>query len=388
MSTLPPSPPSGRERLRQAWRASPLPAFLAWWGGELRAMLPPRWRALFGPGEQWHGLQRDGQAWVLRRVGQSQALARWLVDDDATAQQVALNDALQAVDREDRRLALLLDPHEVLRRVVTLPLAARSHLAQVMAFEMDRQTPFTADQVHYAVRELAPGADAGGQLRAELLATPRRTLDPLLARLAASGIAVDAVDLAEGDARLGINLLPPARRPRHTSPRRRLNGVLAAACALLVVLALGQYLHNRRQALARMQTRVESLRADAQQVMALRQQLQDNVGAAGFLVQRRRHTATMLALLADLSRRLPGNAWLERLNIDASGQLGLQGQSAQAAGLLDALKGSPLITGAAFQGAIQPDATTGKERFYLVAQLRQAPATADGAAPARNGSAP
>jgi general secretion pathway protein L len=94
----------------------------------------------------------------------------------------------------------------------------------------------------------------------------------------------------------------------------------------------------------------------------------------------------MLALLADLTRRLPDSAWLERLSIDADGQVGMQGQSRQAARLLDALKGSPLITDASFQGSIQPDAVTGKERFYLVAQLRHAPAPT--AAPASGGSAP
>ncbi|GAA0255873.1 PilN domain-containing protein [Rhodanobacter caeni] len=386
MSTLPPSPPSGRERLRQAWRGSRVPAFLAAWGAELQAALPPRWRGWVVSAAVWHGLRRDRHEWVLYRMGQAQPLARWRADDPATAQQAALQAALQAVDREDRRLALLLDPHDVLRRVVSLPLAARHHLAQVMAFEMDRQTPFTVDQVHYAVRELAP-AEAGpaGHLQAELLATPRRVLDPLLAQLGASGIVIDAVDLAEGEHRLGVNLLPPARRPRHAHPRRRLNALLAAACVLLALLALGQYRHNRQQLLDRMQARVESMRADAQEVMALRQQLADNAGAAGFLVARKQRSTTMLALLADLTRRLPDTAWLERLSIDASGQLGLQGQSQRAAGLLDALKDSPLITGAAFQGAIQPDATTGKERFYLVAQLRNAPAST---APAASGSAP
>jgi general secretion pathway protein L len=387
MSTLPPSPPLGRERVRQAWQGSRVPAFLAWWGAELQAVLPPRWRAWVGSGAVWHGLRRDEQDWVLYRMGQAQPLARWRAGDDAAAQQAAMHAALQAVDREDRRLLLLLDPHEVLQRAVSLPLAARGHLAQVMAFEMDRQTPFTVDQVYYAVRELAPvTASPAGHFRAELLVTPRRKLDPLLARLAASGIVIDAVDLAEGDHRLGINLLPPTRRPHRADPRRRLNGMLAAACVVLLLLALGQYLHNRRQVLNRMQAQVESMRTDAQEVVALRQQLQDNAGAAGFLVQRKQRSPTMLALLADLTRRLPDSAWLERLSIDAAGQVGLQGQSQRAAGLLDALKGSPLITGAAFQGAIQPDATTGKERFYLVAQWRQAPAA--GNAPAASGSAP
>lgn len=386
MNTLLPPLRSGRDRLRQAWRSSPCPAFFSWWGSELRTLLPLRWHGLLGDGVAWHLLQQEHGQWTLRRAGDAQPLARWSVDDDALAQRAALSTALQAVDREDRRLALLLEPRTVLRRAVPLPLAARSQLAQVMAFEMDRQTPFTVEQVHYAARELPSTAAAAGHFRAELLATPRNTLDPLLARLSAAGVVVDAVDLPEGNGRLGINLLPPARRPHHVHPRRRWNRALAVACLALLLLVLGQYLHNRRQALVRMQAQVESMRADARKVVALRQQLQDNAGAAGFLVQRKQHATTMLALLADLTRRLPDSAWLERLSIDADGQVGMQGQSRQAARLLDALKDSPLITDASFQGSIQPDAATGKERFYLVAQLRQASAPAT--APASGGSAP
>ena len=40
MSTATQSLCSQLERAQRAWRASPLPAFLAWWGGELRALLP------------------------------------------------------------------------------------------------------------------------------------------------------------------------------------------------------------------------------------------------------------------------------------------------------------------------------------------------------------
>ena len=63
----------------------------------------------------------------------------------------------------------------------------------------------------------------------------------------------------------------------------------------------------------------------------------------------------------------------------------------QAAKLIDALKDSPLIRDAGFQGSIQPDPTTGKERFYMVAQGARAGAPAsreDATAPARAGSTP
>ncbi|OOG53621.1 type II secretion system protein GspL [Rhodanobacter sp. C03] len=383
------------DRLRRGWRASPLPVFLGWWAGELRTLLPPRWHGWFGGGADWHVLQYADMQWTLRRAGHDEVLVRW--DDhaetsaiDAGIGQVALNAALQKVDREDLRLALLLPSAVVLRRTLALPTAARDNLQQVMAFEMDRQTPFNVTQVYYAVRELSVPATAG-RFNAELLAVTRGTLDPLLARLRSLGVSIDTVDLAVGNDRLGVNLLPPEQTPRQVRPRRRLNLALVAACVILLVLLLGQWLHNRQTVLTQMRSEVEDMRGEAQQVASLRQQLQDNVGAAGFLVQRKKNTVTMLSLLQDASTRLPDSAWLERFNVDNTGQIGMQGQSPQAAKLLDVLKDSTLITQASFQGSIQPDPTSGKERFYLTAQLHQpnvAPAKPAVAASTGNGGAP
>ena len=387
------------ERMRRGWRVSPFPGFLRWWGGELRELLPLRWRRWFSSGADWHLLQHGGTQWTLRRNGQREPLASWndAVDDVAGeihAPPAALAAAWRGVDPEDRRLALLLPSAVVLRRPLTLPLAARDNLLQVVGFEMDRQTPFSVAQVYYAVREL--DAPAGpGRFNAELLAVTRSTVDPLLARLREQSVSIDAVDLALDDGRLGVNLLPPEQTPRHVRPRRRLNLVLAAVCVLLLGLLLGMWLHNREMALEQMQADVDSMRGDAQQVAALRQQLQDNAGAAGFLAQRKKNTISMLSLLQEVTARLPDTTWLERLSVDNTGQLGFQGQSQQAAKLLDALKDSRLITDASFQGSIQPDPTTGKERFYLTARVNQpavaksgSPAARQAAEPANDGSVP
>jgi general secretion pathway protein L len=373
------------DRARRAWRGSPMPRFFAWWGGELLALLPARWRDRFGGGEAWYLLQLDGEEWTLRKAGTPTVLARWSSQLDAASQKVALTDALRGVDAEDLRLALCLDAVNVLRPRLNLPLAARDNLQQIGAFEMDRQTPFRAEQVRYDVRELSSPAPPG-RFAAELVVVPRQTLDPVLAKLAASGLQVDAVDVVSGEDRLGANLLPAELASRRKHPRQRLNLALGVAAILLLLLTLLQFLHNRQSALEQMRTEVEGMRADAQQVATLRQQLQDNAGAAGFLAQRKERTVSALAVLQDISQRLPTTAWLERLSIDNGGQVGFQGQSPQAARLVDALKGSTVITDANFQGTIQVDPSTGKERFYMVAQLRKPTEAKPKAAPAAPGS--
>lgn len=365
------------ERARRAWRASPLPAFLTWWGGELRALLPASTQQALAGGADWHLLERHGDNWQLRRAGESEALAQWSDADDPAMQQQALRQALAGVDPQDLRLALCLPTAAGLRRTLALPLAARDNLAQVVGFEIDRQIPFRAEQVAMDVRELTGQPAGEGRFAAELIVLPRAALDPLLERLAALRIRVDAVDLLTADGhRVGANLLAPAQRPRRSDPRRRLNLALGAGCIALVALVLGQWLHNRQLALDAMQAQVDAMRADAQQVATLRQQLQDNAGAAGFLAQKKKDTVPVLALLDEMTRRLPDTAWLERFSLDASGQIGFQGQSVQAAKLVDALKDSPLIRDVGFQGSIQADPTTGKERFYMVGKVRTPPSAA------------
>lgn len=367
-------------RARRLWRASPVPAFLRWWGGELRQLLPAPIRRALTDGAVWFLLEQAADDWRLRRDGAATPLARWPAEAPSADVQARLAGAMADVEAGDRRLALLLPPARVLRRVLSLPRAAAADLHQVGAFEMDRQTPFRVEQVYYTLRVL-PAAAPPGRLAVELVAVPRGILDAQLAALRTAGIAVDAVDVASGDGRLGVDLLPAGQAPRHPRPRLRLNLGLAALCAVLLVLGLGQWRHNREAALAQMREEVAALRAQAQTVAALRQQWQDEVGAAGFLLERKRQATSRLALLDELTQRLPPNAWLERLSLDAGGQLALQGQAQQAVRLIDALKDSPLIADPNFQGSIQPDPTTGRDRFYLLAHLRQPAQGSPGATP-------
>ncbi|MEY2161706.1 PilN domain-containing protein [Rhodanobacter sp. FW106-PBR-LB-2-11] len=374
------------DRARRGWRASPLPAFLGWWGGELRGLLPLRWYGWFGSGADWHLLQHADAAWTLRRSGQGDVLASWNDDGGARAGRRAGRGAAASGPRGSAPGAAAAGGGGVAAHAGAAAGRARQP-APGRRFrgwtESRPRSPWRRCTTPCA-KAAAPAAP--GRLNAELVVVTRGTLDPLLARLQAQGIAVDAADVAAGDGRLGVNLLPPEQVPHRARPRRRLNLMLAAACVLLLALVLGEWLHNRQLALAQMQAEVEAMRGEAQQVAALRQQLQDDAGAAGFLARRKHDTVAMLSLLQDVTERLPDSAWLERFNVDNAGQIGLQGQSQQAVKLLDALKDSKLITGASFQGSIQPDPSSGKERFYMTARVNQPKPAA--AAPAAHGDAP
>jgi len=380
------------DRLRRAWRGSALPGFLRWWGGELSALLPVRWRQAFAGGERWYVLERGDGLWQLRRAGESLSIADAYDTDTVDHRAALLGRALGECDPADRRIALLMPAAQVLRRRLVLPVAARDNLRQVVGYDIDRQTPFRAEDIHFGVRELGEGGPEG-RFVAELAATPRASLDPLLDELVALRVAPDRVDVPLGYGLAGVDLLPPARAPRRVDRRRRLNLALIAAIVLLLLAAMAAWLHNRNVALETMRADVDAMQSDAQRVKALRQRLMDSAGASGFLVRRKSESPSILPVLDELTHRLPDDTWLERFTLNATGQIGFQGQSPQAARLIDALKGARSIGEPSFQGTIQTDPTSGKERFYMQAKALMpkpgAPALAGAtSAPAKSTSAP
>jgi general secretion pathway protein L len=119
----------------------------------------------------------------------------------------------------------------------------------------------------------------------------------------------------------------------------------------------------------------------------LRNTLKQAIDGASFLTERKGARPPTIDVMLDLTRRLPADTWLQRFSVNAD-QVQLQGQSREAAALITLLQQSPYLEGPALQGAITPDARTGKEQFLIQAKLRNPPAPAAPAAPAATPAAP
>lgn len=323
-----------QERLRAQWPASALRAFLHAWGHELLDSLPSR-------------LQR-----LLRPSG-APRLFSWPLPDDIAP---------------GSRGVLMLPSDAVLLHRLTLPLAAARDLAQVMTFELDRFTPFTAEQVYYAVRR---EGIVGEYVRVSLAVVRREFLDQCLERCEASGVGLEAVDVTDEQGRpMGMNLLPGnyAAGINHNSRGAVLTlGLICAALALAIPLL---WIHNRETALVAMQAEVQTLRGQAAEVTAQRSAWDQSRNALQFLLERRVSQPSRAQLLSELTRCLPVDTWLQSLEMNADGQVDMSGLSKHASALIGQIKGCSHLADAQFQGVIQPDPASGRERFYLRARVR------------------
>lgn len=277
--------------------------------------------------------------------------------------QQRIKDLLQQHELAEVNRDLLLPQDVILVTQVVMPLAAEVNLRQALVYEMDKHTPFTAEQVFYNWRVLSRDREAG-QLHFKLFVTPREPVDEQLKQLEKLGLAPTGIDVASADGPLNVNLLPEAMRFHIVNQQARTNGVLAAATVLLLIFAMAQSLWLRQHQIDEINEAIEGVRSEALAVQQIRKQIEDATEAAGFLHGRKMHNKYKSEVLAELTRVLPQDTFLDRLSMNAE-TTQLQGKSDNAQSLIELVNASPYFENASFRGPTRMDSRSRKEIFDL-----------------------
>ncbi|MBT8061855.1 MAG: hypothetical protein HKO64_05095 [Xanthomonadales bacterium] len=357
------------QNLRVRLQSSQAGHFLRWWGRELRDMLPARLRAGMQHARRRLVIKLDGDelALSIHEAGEMHELEVVSLDEDPRLLRQRLSDLLSDRELAEVSRDLLLPEDRVLAKEVILPLAAEANLKQALAFEMDRQTPYRADDVFFDYLVTSRDKEHG-QLRVQLLVTPRQPLLNEIERLEPLGMAPSGVDvLVDGEPR-GINLLPLDLRRRVVNSRARLNLMLLSAAFLLLVLVMAQSLWLRQHQIAEVQQAIDEVRSEALQVQQIRKRIEDASEAAGFLNERRAASVPTVKVLNEVTRILPDDTYLDRLLIDTD-SVQLQGKSQNAQQLIELVNESPMFRDAAFRGPTRLDSRTQKEMFDINTSL-------------------
>lgn len=330
--------------------AAPFARFLRWWGSELRALVP-------GPLARLLGLE---PTFLLVEPATEGGFTLTLQDGPRRRQvgRLAPGQALPP-SLAGRVVVLRLPAGEGLGKTIRLPLAAEENLREVLEFEMERQTPFPADRVHFDWHVLERRPEER-RLTLRLLVAPRERVAQALAQLAGARLAPHALDLGgEAAAPLEFNLLPEeARAPM---PRRRGERALAAVAALLALAALLSPLLHGWHANRRAEGEIALLRVQAEPAARLRAELDREQGGLAALA-RHRHGLRAVVLLEELTRLFPDEAWVQELALHG-GELEISGMAESAASLVQRIESSPLFRGVDFRTAVTRDPASGQERF-------------------------
>ena len=260
-------------------------------------------------------------------------------------------------------LVLMLPVPWVLSRTVVLPAAAAENLRQVLGFELDRLTPFTADQVYFDCRQ-QPRESGSDMLTVDVALVPRRRVDHWLDKLRTAGIPVDA--MSSPDLWEEANLLPAKMRARPDLKRLALRSLPAVLVLALLAAALVLPLWQKRQLAMSMQQQENGLRARAAQVMKIRETLDKELRAVEALNERWQSSPPVLDVLQVLTNLLPDDTALQRMEIKGN-ELVINGTSGQASSLIGLLQKAPGFDDPHFLSPVTQQ--RGKELFNLSATI-------------------
>ena len=351
--------------------------FWIWWRAEISRMLPDRLALLGGAGGTPLLLvENDEVAAIDPRAAPGSAEKRAsLAGLDEPRRRAAVRSLLESIGETRNRARAALRHDEALVRRVTLPAATEENLAQVLAFEMDRLSPFNADEVYFDQRVVSRDA-ANGQIVVELAMARRETVDARVRELRSLGVSVQGVALRDDASRSAVpfDLLPSEQRGARETPNERLvRNALIAAVLLLFVAALVYPVWRKREAVKEMLPVVEKARQEAQATDAVVRELERQAADYNFLLARRHSWYPTAAYVDEITRVLPDHTWLQQLDIRNAGkarEVVMTGETASSSKLIELIEQSKLLQNASPRGPTTRGSVPGSERFMIGAELR------------------
>ncbi len=351
-------------------------AFLRWWRRELSFLVP----------EKISRLVNDRQGFVVVSP-EAGGLRLIYTENGQTADYLATLERNEAglahyntLLQQDERLAkatviLRLTGSDALVKELVLPIAAKENLHQVVAYELDRYTPFKVDQVYFAVKPVG-GEQEPGQIKVILILTTRELLDGLYEDVKAMGLsplfadydgAANPIDFHHGF----YNLLPESLRQKTAKAPRLIHAGLMASVIVLLCAVLVMPVWFESQTVQALEEKVNAIEKDAKKIKALQSEIDAVINETQKLLDEKKSTPAMVVVLNALSKIIKDDTSLAYLQY-ADGHIQIQGESPAASTLIGVLEDSEIFTNARFVSPVTQDNISKLERFQITADITKA----------------
>ena len=342
--------------------------FLIWWAEQMLALLPA--------GVARMGSASGAEALIvargaddperldiaLRRGGRETPMGAIRVDETG----IAPDGRVLGERKRPGTIVLRTGAEHLLERHIELPMAAERDLSRVLRYEMDRLTPFDAEEVFWHAT-VERRDRVRGRLHVRLSLVAVAAIAPVMAALRRIGVTPTELQAPAPDGgmrRIGLEPPDDGRAWR----RHRMAMAAGAVCALLALVAIGLPFMRQSLAFWAIEARIGDLQPKVAEVEALRRRSASEGAGADVVTAERARTGDVLQVLASVTELLPDDTVLSDFTL-SQGKLGIGGTSSAASRLIPALAGDPLIHDPAFIAPVTRAEEGGVDRFAIRAEL-------------------
>lgn len=317
---------------------------LRWWLDELASMVPAEWHERF-----------------LKRT-QTTAEIR---GDTILYRDAKTGETSTVKPRGSVKLAI--EPKKVLTREVELPLLPLSDVKRMLALDIDRLTPFHADQVLFDAEIVARDAENGRQ-QVLLGVLPRKSAASLMDRVRADHLEPAAIGVLREGERPAFDFLPALREAEGGNAGRQRALYWWAAAAVLLLANLFLFSYQDSSALDQLRDTVGSQQAPVSAAMRLRDRVSREAARREALMKLQAQNSPLKTLDA-VTRALPADAWVQRFEWNGK-TVHLTGFKKNTPDLLARLEASPVLHNAHSLTSDPHAGSASGQPFDLAADVR------------------
>lgn len=253
-------------------------------------------------------------------------------------------------------------PAQALHKKLSLPIAARHDLKEALGFEIDRETPFSRDEVHwhYIVHRRC---DSRNRLDVDLAIVPRSLVDPIIDCARRAGLNPSGIEVDLGpNAATSIPLGRDTRVPWDRSQRKL--ACVGGVCCMLAIIAIALPFIAQQQALSSADAVISSLKEPAREALALRRPTDQLAKVAASVRMARKANGSALTLLSAATRSLPDDTFLTAFRLH-DGRITMSGLSPSAAKLVGFLVRAPSFRAPTLDAPVVESGSEGLETFTI-----------------------
>jgi general secretion pathway protein L len=348
--------------------------FLRWWRHELDFLVPEKIRPLFFEQQGFIIVRPEGTQLALTYVSSVTNIPEPLVVLERNSSGTAEYKALLVKDERlmKAKLILRLTAEQAIQKELSLPVATKENLTQVLAYELDRYTPFKAEQVYFAIKPLE-GEHEPGQIRIMLILTPKITLDGLYDDLKAMGMSPLFVDYeaTPNDPEKSYeryNLLPESLREKTSNTPYLIYTGLIVWILLLLGTTLVLPVWFEYQTVNVLQEKITAIEKDAKAVKTMQQEIDAMINETRLLIAEKNSAPAVIDMLNTLSSLMKDDTWLSYAQY-SDGHLQIQGESPAASALIAVLEDANIFANTRFVSPLTQDKISGQERFQITVDV-------------------
>lgn len=343
--------------------------FFKWWWQQLSFLVPQEFLDALARDKSLLVVEINAASARISFVNQQQETPLGEFEFNELAKEELQN--LIASDKQysDAKVVLRVPADLSVTQDVFLPAAAEGNLYQVMSYELDRYTPFNAEQVYFDFIKLGP-ANNKALIHLLLVLVKKDSLDSMYQHCLSLGLKpyYAARLVSHEDSNSLYNLLP--KEQCQTANRKPLLVMLGAAVVTLMLLIVLMLLP-----VSRATEQLDELKQRARKVEKIASEIEDSKKSIDYLFQatqalidKKQANASVIELMNTVTEVFGDDTWVSNWRY-YNKTLQLTGQSGGASNLIASLEKTRLFKNTKFISPVTKDRRSGLERFKISTEV-------------------